>query len=218
MIPDAALAIPRHGWVNLHFSLLPAWRGAAPVQRALMAGARCTGATTFRIVPELDAGPVYKQLTVEIGPDETAGDLLARLADRGAGLLAATIAAIAAGAEPTPQETAGVSLAPKVSVADAEIDWGLSAATLHNLIRGCSPAPGAWTVYEGERFKILGSSRTMPFDGAPGSLLFEKAQVRVATGAGSLALTTVQPAGKRPMSAADWVNGLRRPATRFDGG
>ncbi len=211
LIPDAALRIPRHGWVNLHFSLLPAWRGAAPVQRALMAGVRRTGVTTFRIVAALDAGPVYHQSAVEIGPDETAGELLARLADRGAGLLTETISAIEAGAEPTPQDEAGVSLAPKVTVADAELHWALSAAILHNLIRGCSPNPGAWTTYAGNRFKILGSRRSVPADLAPGQVQVDKTQVRVGTGAGTLALTQVQPIGRRPMTALDWARGLRDP-------
>ena len=206
LLPQVALDIPAHGWVNLHFSVLPRWRGAAPVQHAVLAGDRETGATTFEIVAALDAGPVYADLTEPIGADDTAGDLLERLSRRGAGLLVETLDAIAAGARPHPQPADGVTLAPKISVEDAQIRWDEPAETIDRLIRGCSPAPGAWTTFRGERFKVASAAleeATLP----PGALLVGKRSVLVGTATRALALGTVQPPGKRPMVAADWARG-----------
>ncbi len=155
LLPDAALSIPKHGWVNLHFSLLPAWRGAAPVQRAVLAGDEITGATTFRIVRELDAGPVFGVLTETIRPTDTSGDLLERLASAGAGLLLATIDGIEVGAvEAMEQPSEGISLAPKLNVADAEVDWKAPAMHVDRLIRACTPAPAAWTTFRGDRLRL----------------------------------------------------------------
>ena len=152
LVPEAALAVPAHGWINLHFSLLPAWRGAAPVQRAVMAGDEVTGATTFRLEAGLDTGPVYGTMTELVRPRDTAGDLLERLSVAGADLLVATLDGIAAGRlAPVPQSGDGVSLAPKVTVADAEVRWDRPALAVDRLVRGCTPAPGAWTVLGGER-------------------------------------------------------------------
>src|SRR4029079_13202851 len=140
--------------VNLHFSLLPAWRGAAPVQRALMAGDEVTGASTFRLEAGMDTGSVYGVMTETVRPNDTSGDLLARLAEAGAGLLVATPDGIADGSlSPVPQPTEGVSLAPKVEVADAQVDWSAPAARVDRLVRGCTPAPGAWTTVDGGRLK-----------------------------------------------------------------
>src|SRR6266851_535518 len=147
LIPQRALDIPEHGWVNLHFSLLPAWRGAAPVQHAILHGDDVTGATTFRIVAELDAGPVFGVVTEEIKPTDTAGDLLARLAVSGAELLVATIDGIESGElEARPQPPDGVSFAPKITPADARVRWDRPAAAVDRQVRACTPAPGAWTV------------------------------------------------------------------------
>jgi methionyl-tRNA formyltransferase len=155
LLPQAALDIPARGWVNLHFSLLPAWRGAAPVQHAVLHGDDITGATTFRIVKELDAGPVFGVLTEPIRPDDTAGDLLARIAVSGADLLVATLDGIESGQlRPQPQPSEGVSFAPKIGVADARVDWTLPAAAIGRLIRACTPAPGAWTELNGTRLKL----------------------------------------------------------------
>src|SRR3954471_6329918 len=155
LLPGSALGIPRHGWVNLHFSVLPAWRGAAPVQRALWAGDDVTGATTFRIVEELDAGPTYGVVTERVRDTDTAGDLLARLADAGAPLLVATLDGIEDGTlVARPQPADGVSLAPKVVVEDAEVRWSEPAQAVDRRIRACTPEPGAWTTYEGERVKL----------------------------------------------------------------
>ena len=209
LLPEAALEIPRHGWINLHFSLLPAWRGAAPVQRSIWAGDDVTGATTFRIVRELDAGPTYGVMTETIRPRDTAGELLARLAESGAGLLAATLDGIADGSlEARPQENDGVSLAPKVSVDDARVDWTQTAAAIDRQVRACTPAPGAWTTYAGERLKLGPLS---PADGRlpPGELVAGKNVVVVGTGTAALRLGDVQAVGKRPMPAADWARGVR---------
>jgi methionyl-tRNA formyltransferase len=155
LIPPSALSVPTHGWINLHFSLLPAWRGAAPVQRAIMAGDEVTGATTFLVERGLDTGPIFGVMTETIKPDDTAGDLLGRLAQAGAGLLVATLDALEAGQlQGVPQAAEGVSLAPKISVEDARIHWTRPAMAIDRHIRGCSPAPGAWTTFRGERVKI----------------------------------------------------------------
>jgi methionyl-tRNA formyltransferase len=209
LLPQSALDIPRYGWVNLHFSLLPAWRGAAPVQRAIWAGDDVTGATTFRIVQELDAGPTYGVMTETIRPRDTAGDLLARLAEGGAGLLVATLDGIAEGSlEERPQPPDDVSLAPKISVDDARVDWTQPAAAIDRQVRACTPAPGSWTTYAGERVKL---GPLAPADGQlpPGEVVAGKKVVVVGTGTVALRLGDVQPVGKRPMPAADWARGLR---------
>jgi methionyl-tRNA formyltransferase len=155
LIPPSTLAIPRFGWINLHFSLLPAWRGAAPVQHAIMAGDEVTGATTFQVERGLDTGPTFGVMTEVIKPDDTSGELLERLAQAGAGLLVATLDAMEAGElHGVPQPAEGVSLAPKITVEDARIRWGTPALAVERHIRGCTPAPGAWTTFRGERVKV----------------------------------------------------------------
>jgi methionyl-tRNA formyltransferase len=209
LLPQSALDIPEHGWVNLHFSLLPAWRGAAPVQRSIWAGDDVTGATTFQIVEDLDAGPVFGVMTETIRPDDTAGELLARLAEAGAALLVATLDGIADGSlEAQPQPAEGVSLAPKVSVDDARVDWGQPATAIDRQVRACTPAPGAWTTFAGQRLKLGALS---PADGQlpPGEVVAGKAAVVVGSATSALRLGEVQPVGKRPMPAADWARGLR---------
>ena len=210
LLPQRVLDIPQHGWVNLHFSLLPAWRGAAPVQHAILAGDKTTGATTFRIVLELDAGPVFAAVTEPIRPDDTAGDLLHRLSLSGARLLVTTLDGIEDGTlTPTPQpESDGqLSYASKISVDDARIDWKEPADVVDRLIRACFPAPGAWTTFEGERFKI-NSARISDAVLPPGVLDVTKRSVRVGTGTQALALGEVQAQGKKPMAAADWARGV----------
>lgn len=218
LIPAEVIAIPRHGWVNLHFSLLPRWRGAAPVQRAVLAGDTETGAVTFSLVPQLDAGPVYRTLRTPIEAEETAGDLLTRLAEAGAGLMVDTMDDIAAGTHPVPQPDTGITTAAKLEVADAEIVWADSAEEVDRHIRGYSPAPGAWTTLPaelgGERLKVL-RCRIVEGGGDPGAVTVTKRAVTVACGAGALELVEVQAHGKKPMRAADWARGLRidRPWT-----
>jgi methionyl-tRNA formyltransferase len=216
LIPQQALDIPEHGWVNLHFSLLPAWRGAAPVQHALLHGDDITGATTFQIVAALDAGPVYGVVTEQVRASDTAGDLLDRLAESGARLLVATIDGIESGeltARPQPDE--GISLAPKISPEDARVRWDEPAVAVSRRVRACTPAPGAWTELRGSRIKLW------PFAGVaadtadggsrpgPGELRVLGREVLVGTASQPVRLGDVQPNGKRRMPAADWARGLR---------
>lgn len=213
LIPRSALDIPRHGWVNLHFSVLPAWRGAAPVQHSIWAGDEFTGATTFRIVEALDAGPMFGVMTERIRPTDTAGDLLTRLAEGGSSLLVATLDGIAEGAlEAREQPEEGVSLAPKISVEDARVDWREPAVAVDCRIRACTPGPGAWTTLEGERVK-LGRVEIVA-DGpdlAPGVLQVGKNEVLVGTATDPVRLTDLKAFGKRQMAAADWARGVRLP-------
>ena len=210
LLPQRVLDIPRHGWVNLHFSLLPAWRGAAPVQHAILAGDKTTGATTFRIVLELDAGPIFATVTEPIRPDDTAGDLLHRLSLSGARLLVDTLDGIEDGTlipTPQPEINGQLSYASKITVDDARIDWTKSAEVVDRLIRGCFPAPGAWTTFDGDRFKI-DSARISDTVLPPGALEITKHSVRVGTGTSALELGEVQAQGKKPMAAADWARGV----------
>lgn len=211
LVPPAALDLPAHGWVNLHFSLLPAWRGAAPVQHALMAGDEVTGACTFRLEQGLDTGPVFGVVTEPIGPRDTAGDLLGRLAVSGARLLVATLDGIAAGTlEPRPQPAEGVSLAPRIETADAQVDWALPSHVVDRRVRGVTPAPGAWTTWRGDRLRV-GPVEPLPTASAlqPGEVSVGPSGVVVGTGRGSIRLGEVQPAGKRMLPAADWARGAR---------
>jgi methionyl-tRNA formyltransferase len=234
LIPAAALDVPKHGWVNLHFSLLPAWRGAAPVQHAVLAGDEVTGACTFQLEEGLDTGPVYGLVTEAIRPTDTSGDLLGRLADSGARLLVATLDGIADGSlVAVPQSADGVSLAPKLTTDDARIDWSAPALRVDRVVRACTPAPGAWTTFRGERLKLrplrivaasagsTGAPRgpaagdaprpeeLAPEELAPGELAVTSDGVRVGTGSQPVVLGEVQPQGKRAMPASDWARGVR---------
>jgi len=216
LLREPALSLPRHGWVNLHFSLLPAWRGAAPVQHALLHGDEVTGASTFRIGPGLDDGPVFGVLTERVRPDDTSGTLLARLAEAGAPLLVATLDGIADGSlRPQPQPTDGVSTAPKLTVDDARIDFGQPALAVDRRIRACTPDPGAWTDFRDGRLKLgpvavdSPAGVLPPGELPPGELLVSKNAVLVGTATVPVRLGSVQPAGKKPMPAADWARGLR---------
>ncbi|MEV3911572.1 methionyl-tRNA formyltransferase [Streptomyces canus] len=211
LLPRVALDIPAHGWVNLHFSLLPAWRGAAPVQHSIMAGDEITGASTFLIEEGLDSGPVYGTVTEEIRHTDTSGDLLTRLAFAGAGLLSATMDGIADGTlKAVPQPAEGVTVAPKITVEDARVDWAAPAVRVDRVVRGCHPSPGAWTTFRGERLKLI-QVRPVPdrTDLAPGALAVGKNSVHVGTGSYGVELLWVQAQGKKPMKAADWARGVR---------
>lgn len=215
LVPQHVLDIPRYGWVNLHFSLLPRWRGAAPVQRAIMAGDGVTGATTFRLVRELDAGPVYGTTEMALTGTETAGEVLDALAHTGARLLLDTIDALAT-TEPAEQDDeAAVTLAPKITVEEARIDWTRQADEIDRLVRGCSPEPMAWTTIGDERFKVALGRPTDEAGLAPGEVRVEKRRVLVGTGTTALELVRVQPQGKKEMAGADWGRGLRDAAVRF---
>lgn len=211
LLPESALAIPRHGWVNLHFSVLPAWRGAAPVQASVRHGDDITGATTFRIVKELDAGPVYGVVTERVRDRDTAGDLLGRLAESGARLLLSTVDGIADGTlRPVDQPEEGVSYAPKVTVDDARLDFGTPAVAIDRVARAVTPDPGAWAEFRGERLKL---GPVLPVEAeeplAPGELRVERKRVLVGTATDPVALGEVQAQGKKRMSATDWARGAR---------
>ncbi len=211
LLPRAALDLPKHGWVNLHFSLLPAWRGAAPVQHAILAGDEVTGASTFQIEEDLDSGPVYGVVTEAVQPTDTSGDLLERLAVAGATLLVATLDGIEDGTlVARPQSSGGVSWAAKLSVADAQVEWSAPAVRVDRLVRACTPAPGAWTTFRGQRLK-LGPVRvdSQPTDLTSGQVRVERDGIRVGTGSSAILLGEVQPQGKRPMPADDWARGAR---------
>jgi len=235
LIPLSALTIPTLGWINLHFSLLPAWRGAAPVQHAIMAGDEVTGATAFLLDEGLDTGPTFGVMTQTIKATDTSGDLLARLAHGGADLLVATLDALEAGdLQAVPQPDEGVSLAPKISVEDARICWDTPALAVDRCIRACTPAPGAWTTFRGGRLKIhpvslpvhvpetyeapltedvaVVAPELVVAPGAvvvPGAVVATRREVQVGTASGPVRLGMVQPQGKRPMAAADWARGVR---------
>jgi methionyl-tRNA formyltransferase len=227
LLTQAALDIPPHGWVNLHFSVLPAWRGAAPVQHAILHGDDVTGATTFRIVRELDAGPVFGVLTEPIRPSDTAGDLLDRLSTSGAELLVATLDGIESGElEAREQPADGVSLAPKITPADAEVDWSRPAIAIDRQIRACTPEPGAWTQLDGLRVKLWPVTVQAGFSGPPagttgpespplaaGQLVVLRNRVRAGTGSSPVEFGDVQAHGKRRMSAGEWARGLH-PGSR----
>lgn len=209
LVPPAALTVPKHGWVNLHFSLLPAWRGAAPVQRSVIAGDDVTGAVTFQLEEGLDTGPVFGTLTETVGPKDTAGELLERLSHSGAVLLAQTLSAIEAGkAAPVPQ-SGDVTLAPKLTLEDGHINWAHPALAIGRQARGVTPEPGAWTVLAGQRVKLDPVRLRPDVPGlAPGFVTLNGKSVLVGTGSHAVELTRIQPAGKKMMSAADWARGL----------
>lgn len=236
LVPQSALDIPRYGWVNLHFSLLPAWRGAAPVQHAIRHGDDVTGASTFGLEAGMDTGPVYGVLTETIGPRDTAGELLDRLAVAGAPLLVATLDGIEDGTlAPVPQPADGISYAPKVTVEEARVDWTQPAVGVDRLVRSCTPAPGAWTLWRGERLKL---GPVLPAAGAPGPALpaagapgpgvprpgaplppgiieVGRDAVLVGTATIPVALGEVQPAGRRAIPALDWARGARPAGERL---
>ncbi|GFG85306.1 methionyl-tRNA formyltransferase [Mycolicibacter algericus] len=217
LLRDGLLSVPVHGWINLHFSLLPAWRGASPVQAAIAAGDEVTGATTFRIEPDLDSGPVYGVATETIRPGDTAGELLGRLAVSGAELLAATLDGIADGAlTAVPQSSDGVSYASKISVEDARVRWELPAAVIDRRIRSVTPNPGAWTMIGDLRIKLgpISIAEEAPKTLAPGDIHVDRRSVWVGSGSTPVRLGQIQPPGKKFMDAADWARGARLTEAR----
>jgi methionyl-tRNA formyltransferase len=208
LIPRAALDVPRHGWINLHFSLLPAWRGAAPVQRSLIAGDDVTGAVTFLLEEGLDTGPVFGTLTESVRPDDTAGALLERLSHSGAMLLTQTLSAVDGGKAAAVPQQGDVSLAPKLTLEDGRLDWQQPALAIGRRARGVTPEPGAWTTLDGQRIKL--EPVTLRPEAPvlkPGQLALEGKSVLVGTGSHPVELTRVQPSGKKMMTAADWARG-----------
>lgn len=210
LVPQPVLDVPVHGWVNLHFSLLPAWRGAAPVQHAVLAGDEVTGATTFRLERGMDTGPVFGVTTEDVRPGDTSGDLLERLAVAGAGLLVHTLDAIEDGTvTAVPQPADGVSLAPKITVEDAQVDWTAPALRVDRLVRACTPAPGAWTTLRGKRVKLAPVVITDEVLGAGELRRLESGECLVGTATTAVRLSGVRPEGKAAMAASDWLRGLR---------
>ncbi|SPM43189.1 Methionyl-tRNA formyltransferase, partial [Mycobacterium numidiamassiliense] len=212
LLREALLAVPPRGWINLHFSLLPAWRGAAPVQAAIAAGDAITGATTFQIEPSLDSGPVYGVVTETIRPTDTAGDLLERLSLSGAALLSATLDGVADGTlTPRPQPADGVSIAPKITVEEARVHWELPAQVVERRIRAVTPNPGAWTQIGDLRVKLgpvlvdPGVAESL----APGAIHVDRKHVWIGTGSDPVRLNQIQPPGKKLMNAVDWARGAR---------
>ena len=219
LVPADLLDVPEHGWLNLHFSLLPAWRGAAPVQRAVIAGEDVTGACVFRLEEGLDTGPVYGRLTEAISGRDTSGDLLERLARAGAPLVLDVLRSVADGSvRPEPQDDALATLAPMLSAADGEVHWDDPALTIDRRVRGVSPAPGAHTTYQGARFR-LGPVTPVPevTDLLPGQLRTTKHEVLVGTGGCAVRLGQVAPAGRNWMSADAWARGARPEVGAFLG-
>jgi methionyl-tRNA formyltransferase len=213
MLRDGLLAVPPLGWINLHFSLLPAWRGAAPVQAAIAAGDEVTGATTFRIEPSLDSGPVYGVVTETVRPADTAGDLLERLSVSGAVLLEKTLDGIADGSlSAVPQPAEGVSVAPKITVEEARVRWDLPAQVVDRRIRAVTPNPGAWTMIGDLRVKVGPVALTGGESLSPGAIHVDRQGVRVGTASVPVLLGDVQPPGRKPMKAADWARGARLDA------
>jgi methionyl-tRNA formyltransferase len=211
LVPPAALEIPRCGWVNLHFSLLPAWRGAAPVQHAVLHGDELTGASVFQLEAGLDTGPVFGTLTEPIGPADTSGDLLSRLAVSGARLLVEVLDGIEAGAlRAVPQPDEGISLAPKLTVEDVEVRWAEPAFAVDRRVRAGTPSPGAWSTFRGERVKLGPVSLAAGVEPLPpGTIAVQRSRVLVGTGTEPVALGEVRAAGKRAMPAVDWARGVR---------
>jgi methionyl-tRNA formyltransferase len=211
LVPPSALEIPRYGWVNLHFSLLPAWRGAAPVQYAVLHGDELTGASVFQLEAGLDTGPVFGTLTESIGPADTSGDLLGRLAGSGARLLVDVLDGIEEGTlSAVPQPADGVSLAPKLTVEDVQVRWDEPAFAVDRRVRAGTPEPGAWSMFRGERVKLgpvalVRDAESLP----PGRIAVQRARVLVGTGTEPVALGEVRAAGKRAMQAVDWARGVR---------
>ncbi len=222
LIREPLLSLPAHGWINLHFSLLPRWRGAAPVQRAIIAGDDVTGATVFRLVEELDAGDILGITTQSIGQGETAGHLLTSLAESGATLLTRVVDAIADGSVRAESQRGDITLAPKLTIDDGRIDWSRDARTVHARLRGVTPEPGAFTMLGGTRLKILEAVVAHTAQQAePGAFGLDAGHVVVGTATRPLELLTVQPAGKSPMTAAAWWRGRSADAAiladRIDG-
>jgi methionyl-tRNA formyltransferase len=210
LLREGLLAVPAHGWINLHFSVLPAWRGAAPVQAAIAAGDEVTGATTFQIEPALDSGPVYGVVTETIRATDTAADLLDRLSVSGAALLETTLDGIADGRlTPVPQPRDGITVAPKVTVDDARVRWDLPAHVVERRIRAVTPNPGAWTLVGDLRIKVGPVTVDTSEPLAPGAISVDRSGVRVGTASQPVLLGTVQPPGKKQMDAAAWARGAR---------
>ena len=216
LLPSEVLAIPARGWINLHFSLLPAWRGAAPVQAAILHGDDVSGATTFLLDEGMDTGPTLGVVTEAVRPLDTAGELLQRLSWSGAELLVRTLDAWEQGGlEPRTQSLDGVSYAPKIAIDDARIDWATTALRVSRVVRACTPSPGAWTTFRSERMRLLPVAMDREVTLPPGVISVERKHVLVGTSTQALVLGEVVPTGKRQMPASDWARGVRIESGEF---
>jgi methionyl-tRNA formyltransferase len=208
LVREPLLSSPANGWINLHFSVLPAWRGAAPVQHALIAGDAVTGASVFQLVPELDAGDVFAARSHEVGPADTAGSLLEALAEEGADLLAGVVDAIADGSAVSTPQSGTPSFAPKLGIDDARLDWTATAEEVRSRFRGVTPEPGAWTTVDDQRLKVLDLADAVEAEPLPaGRLALNGRRLLVGTATRPLELRRVQPGGRTAMAAADWWRG-----------
>ncbi|RZI96299.1 MAG: methionyl-tRNA formyltransferase [Microbacterium sp.] len=216
LVREPLLSAPRHGWINLHFSLLPRWRGAAPVQRALIAGDATTGAAVFQLVSELDAGDVFAEMRYDVPPTATAGDVLGTLAESGAQLVADVVDGIAAGSASAVAQEGEPTFAPKLTIADGLLDFTLPARAVLDRFRGTTPEPGAHAFVDGQRLKILSAGPGPEIDVAPGRVVLHAKQVVAGTGSGTVVLESVQPAGRGAMAAVDWWRGLHVDDLRLD--
>lgn len=214
LVREPLLSVPERGWINLHFSLLPQWRGAAPVQRALIAGDAVLGASVFQLVPELDAGDVFAAREVDVQPDATADAALEVLAEDGAALTAEVVTGIEAGIAVARPQVGEATHAPKLTIDDGLLDWSQPGEAVYARFRGVTPEPGAHTTIGDLRVKILAA--TLATDGTqlkPGAISATKQAVRIGTATAPLEATRVQPAGKAAMNAVDWWRGLRADDT-----
>jgi methionyl-tRNA formyltransferase len=213
---EALSALPK-GWYNLHYSNLPKWRGAAPVQRALLAGDQETGVTLFKIDSGLDTGAILSVVETTVSPRENFGELLVRLTELGITALLEQIPRIMSGtASMTEQESAGVTFAPKIGRAESRVNYSETSRSIENLVRATTPEPGAWATIRGQAMKIVDAYAAESRSLQPGFLSFIEGKVLVGTGDGDLVLIRVHPSGKREMSAADWCRGLGNDLPRFD--
>ncbi len=207
ILRPTVLSVPPHGMINVHASLLPRWRGAAPIQHAILAGEPESGVSIMGLEEGLDSGPVLHRVATPIGPDETAGELAARLAELGAGALVDALSLLGSGlARAEPQDAARATFAPKIDRESARLDWRGEAAALARRVRAFDPAPGAWTTHDGTAVKLFGAVPT-PERGEPGCVLAAGARLVVGCGNGALAIDEVQPAGKKRLPVGDWVRG-----------
>ena len=220
LVPEDMLGIPQRGWINLHFSLLPQWRGAAPVQHSIWHGDSITGATTFRIDPGMDSGPILGQVTQIIDPKDTSGVLLKALAEAGSQLLRQTLDALEAGMiTPVPQQDDLATFAPKINKSDSRVNWALPAIEIDRRIRAMTPTPGAWTMIgpddDAHSMSIapVVINRDVQLD--PGAISLVDKRVCVGSATYALELTQVKPAGKKFMNATDWLRGLRMETVGF---
>ncbi|CAB4905833.1 unannotated protein [freshwater metagenome] len=216
LLPREVLAVPPRGWINLHFSLLPAWRGAAPVQAAILHGDDVTGATTFLLDEGMDTGPTLGVVTESVAPLDTAGEVLRRLSVSGAELLVCTLDAWEhGGLDPRTQSGDGVSYAPKIAIDDARIDWTTTGLRVSRVVRACTPSPGAWTTFRNERMRLLPVAIDRELTLPPGVILVERTRVLVGTSTQAIELGEVVPTGKRQMPASDWARGVRIESGEF---